>query len=415
MNGSYKSRGVWWTGWFIACTILMISIPGSAGPGEGLKMGNATISPFVDLSATYDSNVKLKETEEEDDFFIDLMAGGAGLYQKGTLDVSMRLWYMFRNYFEITDYSHNEWGEKVVIRYGDREDIQWILNQKYRLTEDIDRSPSSSDFGNTESQQLILSEDRTMRVARRLHDIGVSAGRNLTDKTDLDLGYSFSDNNYVATNLNDWTENKILAEVAYKVSDKSWMLLNGQYGVHDSASLVESPELYILRLGVQTKNTDNLMLKSTAGMEHYTYTTTDNGYVVHDYDSFSFDVSGDWKMTEKVKFQLTARNGVQPTAEYDNNVMDIALASLSAEYQIREAWIFSLTGSYRYDQYREKEVLDGVLQELNSRQLAGHVRLNYDPPLRFYKAYIEVRYEDTDSTWTYYEQLRVTLGLSLRY
>ena len=95
--------------------------------------------------------------------------------------------------------------------------------------------------------------------------------------------------------------------------------------------------------------------------------------------------------------------------------MDIALASLSAEYQIREAWIFSLTGSYRYDQYREKEVLDGVLQELNSRQLAGHVRLNYDPPLRFYKAYIEVRYEDTDSTWTYYEQLRVTLGLSLRY
>jgi len=44
-------------------------------PGEGIRYRNFAVSPFVDLSATYDSNVFLAETGSKDDIYLDIVPG----------------------------------------------------------------------------------------------------------------------------------------------------------------------------------------------------------------------------------------------------------------------------------------------------------------------------------------------------
>ena len=57
-------------------TILVVSLAAAAAatakPGEGVRMGNLAVSPFVDVALTYDDNVYLTGRDERDDYFWDI-------------------------------------------------------------------------------------------------------------------------------------------------------------------------------------------------------------------------------------------------------------------------------------------------------------------------------------------------------
>lgn len=403
--------------WIAASIVLLnaVNVMALVKPGQGIALGSFILSPFVDLNGTYDSNVRLLSTNTIDDIFVDIMAGLACVNSNKNWEVNGRAWYMWRHYCNTPDLDHAEWSIRTDLGWGKRDSLKLDLNYKYRYTEDIDRNPTTSSGISSESQPLILAEDRALRVARTLHDLSIAGGRDLTDKTAVDLGYSYSSTEYPATNLNDWLEHKLLGEAGYRATDKTWIHLQLQAGLQDSDSLGRQSLFALLRLGAQTRTTEKISYKASLGFERYDYQYSYNTATQQEYNLFSFDITGKWKATRKLHFQLTGRNGVQPTAEYDNNIMTVYLASLSCEYYFNDPLYASLTGSYRHDFYEEQEIVDGILQDIENRQISGYARINYAPPKKFYKIYVEGRYEITRATWTDYDQLRLTLGLMLKY
>jgi len=396
------------------------------GPGEGIRVGKLTISPFINASVTYDSNVFLEEKDPNDDFFLDTMIGVSVAEQVRTITLNARAWYMLRKYLEYTSENHDEWGESASIAIGSSERTLLQISQRFRRTEDFERTPGSVEYANPENQTLILSEDRTMRVPRSLNDVGVSISRKISEKTTILASGALNYNNYDSSSLYDWNEDTILAQVFRRITDKTSATLSGTYGLQHSDGLDEAVRLYSVDAGLQMRRSAKLHLDASLGVQRYeapAETGPENPTFL------AFNAAARWAATKKWTLQLSSRNGMQPASQFRNDTMKVTLVSLSAERPLGQSLLFSMTGAYRYDMYNNTRSSgdptspeytgavqdDATSGEAWSRQWAGLVRLDYRPNRKPYNVYAEVRYEDTDSVWFKYDQLRASIGLAARY
>lgn len=407
-------------------TMLCLPLCAVAGPGDGIRVGKLALSPFVNATLTYDSNVFLEEEDEKDDLFFDIMFGLSAAEHFRSVSLSARAWYMIRQYQEYTEKDHDEWGESASIGIGSVEKTLLEVSQRFRRTEDYERTPGSVEYVNPENQTLILSEDRTMRVPRELNDIGVSLTRRLGEKTYVMVSGAFNGNDYDSQGLYDWTEGTYMAQLTRKLTDKTSATLSGSYGSQSSDGLTGSVDFYSLNGGVTMRRSAKLHLDASGGMSWY---HAPDGTGPERPGFIDFNVAARWLATENWTLQMSSRNGMQPASQFKNDTMKVTLFSLSAERPIKTSWLFSMTGAYRYDLYHNTPAPGGPSApedtgeiqndarsgESWSRQWAGHVRLDYRPVRKPYNLFAEVRYEDTESVWFEYVQLRATLGLALRY
>jgi len=406
--------------------IILVPLASFAGPGEGIRLGKLTISPFINASVTYDSNVFLDEDNTKDDFFLDTMIGVSAAERVRSISLNLRGWYMIRRYLEYTEKDHDEWGESAVIGVGSSERTLLQISQRFRRTEDYERTPGSVEYVNPENQTLVLSEDRTMRVPRNLNDVGVSVSRKLSEKTTILASGAFNSNDYDSKSLLDWNEGSLLAQVSRQLTDKTSATLSGSYGIQKSDGLTNDVNFYSVDAGIQLRRSAKLHLDASVGLEQYDApvgTGPDRPTFV------TFNAAARWAATKKWTLQLSSRNGMQPASQFVNDTMKVTLFTASAERPISKSWLFSLTGAYRYDFYNNTVNTGGPTSpndtaavqddaksgEAWSRQWAGNVRLSYNPERKPYNLYGEVRYEDTESVWFRYEQLRASVGLSARY
>lgn len=405
---------------------ILLPLVSSGGPGEGIRLGKLTISPFANLGLTYDSNVFLMEDNELDDLFLDATLGVSATEKIRSIAFDARGWYMFRRYQTYTEKSHDEWAESLAISYGSSEKTLISLSQRFRKTEDYERTPGSVEYVNPENQTLILSEDRTMRVPRELADIGVSISHKLGEKTAVMASAAFNNNNYESSGLLDWNEGSAMASISRKVTEKTSASLSASYGLQNSDGLSGRVDFSSVDLGVAVRQSAKLHLDASGGVQFYN-APENTGPSKPAF--ITFNAAARWAATKKWTLQLSTRNGMQPASQVANDTMKVTLFSLSAERPIRQNWLFSVTGAYRYDLYHHTiapganagpedtgEIQNDATQgEAWSRQWAGHISLNYNPIRKPYNIYTEVRYEDTESVWFKYEQLRASIGLSVRY
>lgn len=406
--------------------VILLPLASFGGPGEGIRLGKMTISPFINASVTYDSNVFLDEDDTKDDFFLDAMFGVSAAEQVRTVSLNLRGWYMIRRYQEYTEKDHDEWGESASIGIGSSERTLLQISQRFRRTEDYERTPGSVEYVNPENQTLILSEDRTMRVPRYLNDVGISLSRKLSEKTTILASGAFNSNDYDSKSLLDWQEGTLLAQLSRRLTDKTSATLSGSYGIQKSDGLTSDVDFYSVDVGLVLRRSAKLHLDTSLGIEQYNApagTGPDQPAFV------TFNAAARWAATKKWTLQLSSRNGMQPASQYVNDTMKVTLLTLSAERPLSKSWLFSITGAYRYDMYNNTvnpggpsspddtaELQDDATSgEAWSRQWAGNLRLSYNPERKPYNLYAEVRYEDTQSVWFEYEQLRASLGLSARY
>lgn len=406
--------------------IFLLASSAFAGPGEGIRFGKLTISPYASLEPTYDSNVFLDEYDPKSDFFLDATIGVSAAEKIRTVSIDARAWYMLRQYVEYTEKSHAEWGESASIAIGSSERTLLQVSQRFRRTEDYERTPGSVEYVNPENQTLILSEDRTMRVPRYLNDIGISVTRKISEKMTVMASGAWNDNNYDSPSLLNWDEGSFMAQVSRQLTEKTSAVLSGSYGTQRSQGLADTVHFYSLNGGVTLRRSAKLHLNASAGMEWY---DAPAGTGPPDPAFVTFNAAARWAMTKKWTVQLSSRNGMQPASQFENDTMKVTLFSLSAERPIRESFLFSVTAAYRYDLYHNttasggpaSPTVTGAVQneatsgEAWSRQWAGHVALNYNPVRKPYNVFAEVRYEDTESVWFKYDQLRASVGLSVRY
>lgn len=390
-----------------------------AAPGEGVRIGNLIVSPFLDLSMTYDSNVYLTRPDEEDDIFSDIVGGVAFVNKTERLILAGRGWGQFRRYADATDKNSDGYGEKLNLVWGNERKLSLAVGQKFVRLDDYELTPRSVDTLNLPSQLLLLTEDRTERVDRKLFDISPVLRYLPTDKTELDVGYSYNSVGYKDDTLYDWYENRGQVEATHKITDKTAGLVTLQYSQQNSDSFQDPSTYYIVRGGVLQKVTAKTTVKAGVGVQDYNFgqqsSTGDN----LDKTMMNFDVIASWQATDKLSFEASGRNAIQPATQYSANTKEVVLASVGVGYDVTDHLTFTLAGSYREDDYIGRVETPGGLRNKRRDLVGGRARLDYRPHVKFCNVFVETTYEDVDDTveddYNDYDQWRVSGGVSLRY
>jgi len=378
----------------------------SADPGQGIHYGQWTFNPYVDVSATYDSNVKQSGSGGNGDVFGDATLGlraGCSLYDfefKGLGFLSAR------KYSDNTDSDFGAGGEFLRGKYGDRDQVEIEVDQTFRRTTDIDRYGSEAAVGGVSPDSVL---DVSARSRRDINQVGISAGKNVTDKLQLDAGYRFDDINYDQAALADLRNHVGQIEAAYKVTDKSAGLLMAKAAIQENRSSDDSANYVAARLGLKTEGTDKLVFKGSAGFQRYSPPDGDSE------TGFNFDLIASWIATEKLGFEAGGRNGSQMSSLYANNGTDYQIYWLGATCRINPTITTTLSGAYRIDNYMNPVPSENGPVDRKDKGFAARLRADYQAPAKFLQLYAEAAYEDSSSNVNGYDDVRIALGTILVY
>lgn len=415
---------------------------------EGINLQVARLNLFAELTGTYDSNARIVVpkgeiqdrqifqdeeiggvSDKEDDIFLELTLGGKLFRETDRFYAGLSLLGQFRRYFDFDELDNESFIQELELRLGERgvDRFSIGLKQSYREVFDYEAIAIPDDFINPDATGLFLSEDRTERVSRQLFDIAGVLSWRTTDKLNTEFLVAYGSIEYDTERLFDWYDIKYQLELDYKLTDKTAALLTGQYGVQNSDALENEPDYYVIRGGILNRTTDKLSFKGGVGVGKYDRfrakpdernpqeedVVSTGGDTI---DYISFDVAGDYDLSQRTKLQFIGRNAVQPAAQYRDNPKVVTVASVGLSHRLLERFRLAGTVSYRNDDYEDPvEVDTGVFVDQEDTIWGGQLRLDYLPPRGNLNVYVEARYENRETTLPNedYDQLRLTIGIRL--
>lgn len=383
----------------------------SAAPGEGIRLTeNLSLSPFVESTVFYDSNVFLDEEDERDDLFLDLVGGLSLREEKEDFSLTLRGWAQMRQYQEYTSEDNEGFQENLDIVYGQRDRLQFNLTQRHSSVFDYEFTQQGASANGRENVGLRLVEGRTRRTERVLNDVRGSVGRDF-DKLETFIGATYSSVEF-ERQLSDWSETQVDIDIGYKLTDKTSATLAGEYGRHETDNNLDNNEFLKARCGLCSEATAKVAYRLAAGLETYDAEDAEGRSDELDQTRFHFDASGSWAATEKLDVQVFGRNEILPTSAFEENTKEVRQGSVGLSYQVTETILSSLGASYRDDTYSRP--IDGIDAREN---LTGfQLRLAYRARRPFLRLTGLVRYEEFESNiQDNYEQLRASLALNLTY
>jgi hypothetical protein len=437
----------------LAAGVMAITLGAVWAVDEGIRVGPLRLSIWGEISGTYDDNVRLVvpdgeiqdrtifadedaglDEKEEDDIFYEGTLGLRLFRDTDSFLASLSGQYTARRYEDFDDLDNESWVEEAEIQFGDRElnKFSLALRQAYREVFDYEKAAYPDDFTNPDTRGLFLAEDRTERVSRQLLDLAGILTWQISDKLGSDFSVGYGSIEYDTELLYDWTDTKGQVELDYRVTDKTSALLTGQYGVQESDALDNEPDYYVIRGGVLTRTTDKLSFKGGVGAGRYDrFRKSDRDEDLADadvaeeidqeeddvIDYLSFDLAGDWDLSQRTKLQIIGRNAVQPAAQYDDNAKLVTVASIGLSHRLFERFRLAATISYRNDDYEDLvEVDEDVFVDQKDTIWGGQLRLDYERPNGYFNVYAEAKYEDRETTIPNedYDQIRLSIGLRVQ-
>lgn len=386
--------------------IALISSAG-AEPGSGLHTGPWALSPYANLRETYNSNVGKVSANKQDDFFFDSEAGLRFGYSAYEVDFSSLGYLGTRNYSDMTDQDFSIGGEVMKFKQGTHETLVIEADQTFRRTEDIDLHGSEAAVLGV-SPDSVLDSSATTR--RDINNIGVSAGRNLSDKMTLDIGYRFDDLNYEDPAVFDINNHIGQAEGSFRLTDKTYSLVTLLGGMQDNGVISDPANYYIGRVGLKTRGTDKVVFKGGAGVQLYERPGAD------DVTSFNYDLSAFWIATDKITVQAGGRNGTVLSSLYADNGSAYDSVWAGVSYRFIPTILLSANASYRQDDYLDPVVVSGETKDRTDKGSGLGARVDYMTPAKFLKLYAETQYQNVESTVApTYDETRIMLGMKLQY
>lgn len=420
---------------------------------EGFRVGPLQLSIWGEISGTYDDNVRLvvpdgeiqdrtifededtgERADPEEDIFYEGTLGLRVFRDTDSFLASLSGQYTARRYNDFDDLDNESWIEEAEIQFGDRELNRFSLGlrQAYREVFDYEETAYPDDFTNPDTRGLSLAEDRTERVSRQLLDLAGILTWQISDKLGSDYSIGYGSIEYDTDRLFDWEDTKVQAEFDYRMTDKSSLLLTGQYGIQESDAISNEPDYYNLRAGLLTRTTDKLSFKGGVGVGRYDrfrkaddeedLADTDVAEEIEEEDDgvidyVSFDLAGDWDLSQRTKLQVIGRNAVQPAAQYNDNTKLVTVASVGLSHRLFERFRLAGTVSYRMDDYEDPVEIDtDEFIDQEDTIWGAQLRLDYERPDGYINLYAEAKYEDRDTTIPNedYDQLRLTIGLRVK-
>ncbi|MBT3296676.1 MAG: outer membrane beta-barrel protein [Verrucomicrobia bacterium] len=396
--------------------LMFIGMPGYAQDAPGIRLTESTsISPFVEASYIYDSNVfLLREGLEQDDFYLDIVGGISLLRKTEASALNLRGWYQMRRYQEFDLLNDDTWqvNGEYVGGYIDR--AQWVLKLKHGVLSDYEftQSDLGAQFERSRAGDFMM-ETRTRRYRRVLDSASVGLARE-TRHFDLALLLAYAAVTFDTSKatLYNWTETYIQPRIGFRVSEKTSLTLSGEAGQQDSDNELDTLDFLRVRLGTYWTPSEKTKVDVGAGLQKQYLDSRGADDTRLDDASFHFDGNASWVATSKILLHVFGKNEYLPTEAFRQNTKKVDQGSVGGTYELTRQTYLSLGVSYRRDTYTAP--INGVdaLEELAGIQ----ARIVFNSDKQNLRVYLRGRYEEfTSNIQEDYNQLRLTIGASLAF
>jgi len=406
--------------WSVICFCMGgVFLPFSAEAQEyspGIKLKGLTISPFVNVEWSHDSNITFSRNEPEDEIY-RINPGVDLKYIGNEWGMVANVWYAYSWYHEYDLKDYHRWGERLSFY---RESGKWkiVFGQGYVESDQND-------------SMLLTDGDGIWRNRRNL-DASVVLSYEVSERLTASLNAMFSDmwydnalGKYQA--LYGWSQWRIGGELSHKLTEQSSFVLSGSYQEYYTGENLFGKSSYnqnnlpfdnvsrgySLMGGLASRFTERIRYRALAGGSMYDY-AGDTSYA----PSYALDAT--WRMSSKWATTVAGAGYFQP--------------SETSYYQ--QKTVYTLSGGVTYRPIRQMTLtLDGVYRAEDNQTVdsysayggASYMRDQYTARFRVsyqLQKYISVygsgeyTYQNCDYTGRYqdeWERYRLTIGLSLRY
>jgi hypothetical protein len=420
----------------LAVFLLASSIGAQAAisaPGNGIRVEGVKFSPFVELSAGYDSQAWLSSGDSQrvnpdgtfvdkdtDDVFAQFSVGlgiGPSATMRPEWDIRLRGWYDRRIYDDLSEIDYDAFTAEGTIRYWPESDKYRVtVGGKFRNLQDYERVPASAVQTMPAELPLPYVEDRSDRL-KRINMSGFGDVQWLAlPKTDFTLGGSATRTDYDGTNVFDnwnWT---LRGDAGYRFSEKTSFFVQMNYQQLNSDSLSKDVPVVGLRAGFRTRPLVKVDYRIGVGAKTYEYA---RDVEASDYDrKWDWDVDGqlNWRARDNLSLFGRLWTDVQPAA----TVREVTRRSYAGQAGLSYAFLRRLSAigsvTYRYDDYDFPIDYGNNLQQEYAELLQFTGRLVLAPVANtFWKLFVEATFERGDNDLDQYDQWIVLAGASLWY
>ena len=326
-----------------------------ADPGDGIRLDNLTLHPFVAGSAVHDSNAGLTQLSElqaapidqgeASDAFFELRYGLKMDYQRETVLIKGSL-YGYDRYYQDLDLDNNGFGQSASLDAGSKERVAIRLSESYYVLQDYALMNAALSGDEVLDNQLL--EDRSDRLKRDVINAGINLSRRLSAKMNLGASYTYSMTDYDDIRLFDTSTRTLSGDVSWSKTVKTDVFLTGSYGVEDSDALdLGEGEERSVMVGMRSTATQKINYNLGVGYLDYVV----DGLEDIDSGGLNYAVGIGWTLSPKLALQASADKSFSTSAFVANNAREVQLAQVALSYRFSEAMAFGATVSFRQDDF----------------------------------------------------------------
>ncbi len=374
---------------------------------QGFNVGNLNISPFVNASYMYDSNIYSSKDEREDSIYT-VNPGVNIAYHGNEWGVTGDAWYGYDYYQKYRESDASRYGERLSFYRDSDAGWRFLVGQGYL---------------NSSQNDSILDGGQGIWRDRYQIDGNVLLGYTFSERLAATLTGFYTYYDYEKTsaqefqgNLYGWYEIALGLEVSRKITEKSNLLLNLSSQYYESQaediSNVSSKSMgYSAQVGIGSRLTERIRYRIMAGANAMDAAESD--FLVG--GAYSVDIS--WVMARQWAMTLAGSSYFQPSEYTVAQTKQVYAGSWGLTYKPFVKLTAGLDLAYRREDNLTLDGYEGrVGEDYANDQVSARLRGNY--ALHRYVSIfstVEGIRNISEARDRDYDRVRITLGLSFRY
>lgn len=373
----------------------------SAQETDGFKYNNLTVSPFVNLGYTYDSNVNYDQNETDDQFYT-INPGVDLTYTGNDWGLAGSAWFARDTYQEYDELDADRYGQNLEFYRESAKGWRLVLGESYTHSRENDS---------------ILDGGNGIWRERDLFELNGALAYQFSEKTGATLSGSYSDLNY-KNDLNQygslygWREWSTGLELARKLSEKSNVLLSGNLNQYDSKGAINgtasSSTGYSLMGGFGSRATERISYRILTGAQWFNYADSDM------LTGWTYSLDANWIISKKLVASVAGSSYFQPSETQANQAMQVYALSSGLSYRPIRRLTLRCDLAYRREENQYNDI--GINMDSTDDMISARLRADYKL-MRYVSLYGGVELDDrtSDDETAEYDRQRLILGLQFRY
>lgn len=386
-------------------TVAFSSWTAVAQERRGFNFNNLSVSPFINVEYIYDSNVESDKRGEKDDTIVRVNPGVDITYSGNNWGLKGNGWFSDDRYHKYDDLNELRYGESLGFYADSEKGLHFEINQRY--------------VKSSQDDQRIANEARWRDRDELSLDSALSY--QVSEKTSVTLSGSYDrleyDNNPTkySSDLYGSTRWTMGLELARRITEKSNLLLSGEYLIYKSDGGVTSANLdatstgYSVMAGFGSAATKKIRYRVLTGATFFEFADSKQ------LTGWTYSLDATWAINQKLALTVVGSSFFQPSESTQNQAEQIYALSAGMTYRPTRKLSarFDLMGRREETSYN----VNGANATPTEHILSFRARVDYELA-RYITLYSGLEYltkMSDGANETEYDRYRGSLGLNLRY